>query len=409
MRLALENLLSDPGEEPPRPAAPTAGPAVEPQPDPDDDAVPIHTGPGEPQKAPEEETPDELSPVPGTQKQTDPAPAKPEPAVTPRPITPAYATYIIAAGLILLFAIAATLLYFYHRPASQSEPLAEDGNTSGNINNRGLAVLYDGYLYYTDPTEGSAIRRSRPGRDDKSKLGSNHALCLNIADDWIYYVNSDSYSQVYKMRTDGSDNQQLISDSVSFILVSGGLLYYANMSDSFYLYRVDPDGNKPSRLNEEPTAYVNISGHWIYYLNKEDKHIYKMRLDGSEKIRLNRDQSSDIQVVGGWVYFRNMSDHWRLYRMSTAGTGSDRLTRDPVYQFNVDGDGGIFFTNGSDGKSLYRLSIDEAARTTEQVKLNDDSTSDLNMAGDWIYYINESEGNSLYRISPDGADRAAVR
>jgi hypothetical protein len=75
----------------------------------------------------------------------------------------------------------------------------------------------------------------------------------------------------------------------------------------------------------------------------------------------------------------------------------------------VDGDGGIFFTNGSDGKSLYRLSIDEAARTTEQVKLNDDSTSDLNMAGDWIYYINENEGSSLYQISPEGTDRAAVR
>jgi hypothetical protein len=95
------------------------------------------------------------------------------------------------------------------------------------------------------------------------------------------------------------------------------------MSDSFYFYRVDPDGNKPTRLNEEPTAHVNISGHWIYYLNKEDKHIYKMRRDGSEKIRLNRDQSC------GWVYYRNMSDHWRLYRMSTAGTGSDRLTRGP--------------------------------------------------------------------------------
>jgi hypothetical protein len=138
-------------------------------------------------------------PVPETQKQTDPAPAKPEPAVTPRPITPGYATYIIAAGLLLLVAIAAALLHFYHQPASQSEPLAEDGNTAGNINNKGLAVLYDGYLYYTDPTEGLAIRRSRPGRDDKSKLGSNHALCLNIADDWIYYVNSDSYSQIYRM------------------------------------------------------------------------------------------------------------------------------------------------------------------------------------------------------------------
>lgn len=406
MKLALESLASDPDERPPRSPVPAAGPAVEGQSAPGEDAVLIHTGPAEPEKAPVEETPDELSPKPEEQEQTDPVSAEREPA--PRPLTSGRANYIIAAGLLLLVTIAAALLYFYHRPALQSEPLAEDGNTAGNINNKGLAVLYGGYLYYADPTEGSAIRRSRPDRDDKSKLGSSHALYLNIADDWIYYVNSDSYSQIYKIRTDGSDNQKLMNDSASFILVSGGLLYYANMSDLFYLYRVDLDGNEPTRLNEEPTAYVNISGNWIYYLNKEDKHIYKMRLDGSEKNRLNRDQSSDIQVVDGWVYFRNISDHWRLYRTSTAGTGSDRLTHDPVYQFNVDDDGGIFFTNGGDGKSLYRLIIDESARSTEQIKLNDDSTSNLNMAGEWIYYINESEGGGLYRINSDGTSRAAV-
>lgn len=429
MKLALEELASDLEDEAlSQSLIPRAGAATEVHssgrsanntaPDPtipeESENIPEEKAPDEPSSQPEDHQQIALDPVktgPAEQQELTPdsVSSRAKPAVPPRTRSPNHVKYAIAACLFLLVAIAVLPASLYHHFASQSEPVAGDGNTAGNINNNGLAVLHDGYLYYTDPAEGSAIRRSLPDGDDISKLGSSQALYLNIVNDWIYYVNSESYSQVYKMRTDGSDNQQFISNSVSFIQVAGGLLYYANRSDFSCLYRVDPEGSKPIRLNEEPTAHANISGQWIYYLNKEDKHIYKMRLDGREKSRLNQHQSADILVAGGWIYYRNMSDHWRLYRMSTAGTGSDRLTRDPVYQFNVDSDGGIFFTNGSDGKTLYRLSIDEAARTTEQVKLNDDSTANLNIAGDWIYYINESEGGSLYRIRPDGTDRAAVR
>ena len=402
MKEALENLAPDLKEELSRFRAQTPEPSA-----PGDDVASVPTAPEEPEEPLEEQAPEGPSLEPAEQQETA---HEPEPKVPPRTVLPGHVKYIAAAGLLLLAAVVVLLLLFYHRPASPGEPSGGDGNTAGNINNRGLAVLHDdGYLYYADPAEGSVICRSSPDGGDKSRLGDSHALYLNVADDWIYYVNSDSFSQVYKMRTDGSDDQQFISDSVSFILMSGGLLYYANRSDFSCLYRVDLDGNEPTRLNGEPTVHANISGQWIYYLNKEDKHIYRMRLDGSAKTRLNQDQSADIQVVGGWIYYRNISDNWRLYRMSTAGTGSDRLTWDPVYQFNVDGKGGIFFTNGSDGKSLYRLIVDEAVRSTEQVKLNDDSTSDLNMAGDWIYYINESKGGNLYRISPDGAGRAAVK
>ena len=36
------------------------------------------------------------------------------------------------------------------------------------------------------------------------------------------------------------------------------------------------------------------------------------------------------------------------------------------------------------------------------IELNQDDSSDLCIAGDWIYYINESYGYDIYKMSFDG-------
>jgi len=61
----------------------------------------------------------------------------------------------------------------------------------------------------------------------------------------------------------------------------------------------------------------------------------------------------------------------------------------------------IYYSNSNDGNKLYSMN----PNGTDKQKLNDDSSSYINVIGNRIYYSNYSDGRSLYTVNTDGSGR----
>lgn len=104
--------------------------------------------------------------------------------------------------------------------------------------------------------------------------------------------------------------------------------------------------------------------------------------------------------------------------MSIDGTSRISIYDKPAGFLKLSGEN-IYFSNGSDKGKLYSISIDGDG--TNEKKLNDDISWDIQVNGNWIYYSNnpydghtfmpspldQTRGN-IYKITIDGTDRTKL-
>lgn len=110
-----------------------------------------------------------------------------------------------------------------------------------------------------------------------------------------------------------------------------------------------------------------------------------------------------IAQQGIWLYYR--SAEGGLCKISTDGTGREKLSDDPVLYINVVGDW-VYYIEDSDSSSgaICRVRTDGS----EQSVLNGDVCQDLYVAGDWMYYEDQSKDFATYRAHLDGSGEMLV-
>ena len=64
----------------------------------------------------------------------------------------------------------------------------------------------------------------------------------------------------------------------------------------------------------------------------------------------------------------------------------------------------VYYGNITEGVKLYKITTDG----TDKEMLNKDQSVSINVVGNWIYYRNEFEGRKLYKIQIDGTERQEV-
>lgn len=89
-----------------------------------------------------------------------------------------------------------------------------------------------------------------------------------------------------------------------------------------------------------------------------------------------------------------------LAASATSLSGVQKLNDDSSLELLVGGEW-LYYLNESDNHSIYRISTSGRRRQ----KLNEDCSWGLAIAGEWIYYINGSDRNSIYRLALDGSRR----
>ena len=112
-------------------------------------------------------------------------------------------------------------------------------------------------------------------------------------------------------------------------------------------------------------------------------------------------------VVGDWVYYSNRN--WReektryrynnyfytLYKIRTDGSGRTKLNNFTSCDINVVGDW-AYYRNTNGG--VYKVCTDGSGMT----KLNNDEGIYINVVDEWLYYSNRSDEHKLYKIRTDG-------
>lgn len=82
---------------------------------------------------------------------------------------------------------------------------------------------------------------------------------------------------------------------------------------------------------------------------------------------------------------------------ATSANSVQRLNEDSSLELVVTGEW-LYYLNENDNRSIYRIRTGGG----ERQKLNEDCSSGLVLSGGWLYYINGSDRNSIYRLAPDG-------
>ena len=244
--------------------------------------------------------------------------------------------------------------------------------------------------------------------------GGNHSG--NIAnrgtvsekDGWIYYLRkADSFAgekeeTLWRFRPDRFLSDELLTDQEVWDLnVSGENLYYANWSAGQAIYRAGLNGSNPLKLADGPAQQLNVAGDRLVFVR--NRQVYSMPLAGGMPFRITDDVAENTVAWAGWVYYANGSDGYMPYRVKLDGTGRVKIVNDETLFLTVAGDW-MFYSNLSDGEKLYRIKIDG----TQRSKISDDRVGYLNFDQKFLYYTNTSQGNAIFRIKPDGSERLKV-
>jgi len=292
------------------------------------------------------------------------------------------------------------------------EPIAGDyieekrGNTSGNINNRGIAVKQDGWIYYE---KDRSLYKMRENGNESTMLVDDFAVCLNADGNWIYYV-SVGDGGIYKVRLNGTELTKISDDSAFNLNLVGDWLYY--LAGGIYRIKIDGTGRTLIHEDRSNLCLCVVDG-WIYYtlrapLQSQDEswNIYKIRTDGSERTKLNDDQATNLNVYDGWIYYSifDGGSSRGIYRMDTNGNNLTIISEINLSNLNVT-EGWMYFNVPDDNGSLYKIRIDGSDYT----KLNEDQSESIIIVGEWIFYNNWSDNKNLYRIRTDGSERQIVQ
>lgn len=280
-----------------------------------------------------------------------------------------------------------------------------EGNTTGNINDGGIAVKNGNWIYYHNASKGGKLYKVKADGILKSEICGDTVMNINVIGDWIYYTNLTDGSKIYKIKTDGSLRTRLNDDESYNITVMDNWIYYINRSDNWHLYRMSTDGSLRSLLNDSPTKCIDGSWDFIYYINREaGGAIYRVKPEKPLSLqRLNNVYAWNMDIKELSIYFSNEKDNRTLYKVNLDGSGLTKLTDDSAYDMQVCGDW-IYYSNGKEENKLYKIKTDG----TERTLIYNGSGYLLNIINDWIYFFQDTEGLQLYKIRIDGTGLAVV-
>lgn len=144
-------------------------------------------------------------------------------------------------------------------------------------------VYCDGYLYYSNWSDGGKIYKMKADGSEKTVLNDCYSNYINVSGEWIYYSNSDDGNKIYKMKTDGAENSVVCEDDCNYLNYFEDYIYYSNASDDNKVYKIKTDGNDKVKISDDNGVCIFIADRKVFYINSNDLNLYFSEFDGSGK------------------------------------------------------------------------------------------------------------------------------
>ena len=290
------------------------------------------------------------------------------------------------------------------------------GNYSYNIVNGGHVASQGDWIYYPVFTSmyDSNLYKIRTNGTGKTLITTDEAAFLNVVDDWIYYKNLTDGGKLWKIRTDGSLPTKIADEPADFITVSGDWVYYSVplTATTGELRKCHKDGTVRRRLAMDYASSLYLWSGYLYYVNGADNYIWKCDVDGNNHRRVDLVDSHtaarfSFNVNSDGIFYTAASGAHahQIFNIQTNGTGWKSISISNPEGFNliVVGDYIYYATYEPIFGALSKIRRSTWAVTS--INSNPNSLNQ-NLFDGWLYYMNGSDGNSIYRVSTDGTGDA---
>ncbi|MFV0464760.1 MAG: DUF5050 domain-containing protein [Lachnospiraceae bacterium] len=279
----------------------------------------------------------------------------------------------ILIAVVIVILLAGSALYQYKNGATKFNDGFVNGNSQGNLYNKGLFCELNGIVYFSNPLD-------------------------------HYFL--------YSMTVDGHDYKLLYDDIVSYINTDGTYIYYVRNNRnkdtqfSFLNYnmnslcRYDPSSDSVKILDSDPSTYASLSGNMLYYIHydsEEASRVYRIRIDGKYKEEVFAAANLTCGMEGQYLYYAGVEQDHDLHRYDTESGAETTLLKgnlwnpivvEPyVYYMDAEADYALKRTNLTSGETL--------SITTDRVDC-------FNVYNDTIYFQRNGSEPALCRINTDG-------
>lgn len=292
----------------------------------------------------------------------------------------------IIALVLIIAVIGTTAGYFsYKNRIIYNISPGANGNTSGNLQNKGLFCELDGKVYFSNPY-------------DRGKL--------------------------YCMDSDGKNIKKLNDESVYSINACGKYLYYSknNLTSSnstaafrgtlFSAIRSDLDGKHVVTLCEDYSATLVLVGNKVYfqrYTNNDQKQtngaLYNVGIDKKDLSVAVKSDINPACVNGAYIFYTGVEKDHNIYRLNTATNSSSLYYEGNCYKCIVD-DNELYFIDAEDN---YKLKKTGASSTRSVETVLNERISTYNIDSNYIYFqIDDQENGMLCRIKKDGGSEYEI-
>lgn len=228
-----------------------------------------------------------------------------------------------------------------------------------------------------------------------------------------YFQNNLDGNRLYV--ADNGEIRKVNNDIPNYIIANGNTMYYYS-SSMFSKVIKSYDGTSASEVIDVNGQYITTDGNFMYYsinniFNTDENGIYKVNIKGgsSEPTRIVKDKGAYLTYYDGNIYYSNLSDGKKLYKVSVTESELEtgKMLFDEKVSYIIE-DGGVLYFNST--KSVVGVGVASAIRKYvvkdgTNVKLTTDSGKYLTKVGVYIYYINNDKitselfGDGIYRIS----------
>lgn len=278
---------------------------------------------------------------------------------------------------------------------------ASQGNTYGNLGNRGYAVEGGGYVYYC--LDGDVYRMSADGAETKLHCSHYSANGLLYYDGSLYHARSGT--GIWRSPAEGGECTKISDAPADEMFGFFDDKLYFRSSDDTKLSNLDLNTMEWETVCDLAFIYyINITDDEMFFTMGDDmRFLYKSGLDGSNLELLFENNCHWVNIVGDSVFFtvyeKDKNKENKYYRMNLDGSGITTVYVGTVGGANVT-PYGVFFSNGLRKCELCLLSLDG-----KTVAYFGRTSNYINVAGGWVFY--DSDGK-LYRVRVDGSDEVCL-
>ncbi len=321
---------------------------------------------------------------------------------------------IFAAIMVIAAVIGSVVLakYLSQIPENPSDTI---GNTSGNLNNRGLFCEHDGSIYFSNLTDHNYLYRMNSDCTGAELVAEVPVAYINAAGDYIYFYFDDPggtkfmgvagrMSGIFRIKKGEKDFVCLDKCTSGVLNLIGNTLYYEHYdnTDGMQLYHSSLDGKDKGLAVDEiinPACVVNGD---IYYCEQDSMKL-KLYRPGDSSGRVYMDYAVYNPVVDGSdLYFMNMNDNYCLYRYSLSSGDLTKITNERVDTFNVYGS--VIFYQRNRDPALIRVNTDGTNATIVAVG----NFENINCTSTYTFFSPFKE-NEIYITNTFGGNGGASR